>query len=161
MYDYPEKNMELVQIYNKLDLELSKINPGCDSCGSCCHFDTFGHKLYASTIETNYILDNVDVPPFDPKQGICPFLVEKKCTIREYRTLGCRVFFCNPDYKETSYEIYDEYYKMIKELAVRKKTEWHYAPMLDLLADSGNSDQSSEILLKAGIEPWLSPQGPA
>ena len=128
-----ENNSELISIYNELDLELSKINPGCDSCGDCCHFDEFDHELYASTIEVDYILKNVDVPPFDPDQSACPFLIEKKCTIREHRTLGCRVFFCNPDYKETSYEIYDKYYKKIKDLAKEDQTEWNYAPMMKLL----------------------------
>jgi Fe-S-cluster containining protein len=131
--DEQENNSELINIYNELDLELSKINPGCDSCGDCCHFDEFGHELYTSTIEVDYILENVNVPPFDPDQRACPFLIEKKCTIREHRTLGCRVFFCNPDYKETSYEIYDKYYKKIKDLATESQTEWNYAPMMKLL----------------------------
>lgn len=127
-------NSELIEVYNKLDLELSKINPGCDACGTCCHFDKYGHELYASTIEVDYILENVEIPPFDPDQRTCPFLVEGKCTIRDYRALGCRVFFCNPAYKDTSYEIYDRYYKIIKGIADRKQIEWRYAPMVELLA---------------------------
>lgn len=135
MNDILENNMELEQIYNKLDIELSKINPGCDGCGTCCHFDEYGHELYVSNIEVEYILENVDVPPFDPDQKTCPFFVEKKCTIREHRTLGCRVFFCNPDYKEQSYEIYNKYYKMIKDIAIKKQTEWSYLPMVKSLAN--------------------------
>ncbi|MFQ5963487.1 MAG: YkgJ family cysteine cluster protein [Candidatus Scalinduaceae bacterium] len=133
MNAHHENNSDIVAIYNKLDIALSKINPGCHSCGTCCHFDIFGHELYASTIEANYILRNVDVPPFDTDQSTCPFLINKKCTIREYRTLGCRVFFCNPQYKETSQDIYNKYYKMIKDIAIRNQIEWHYAPMLKLL----------------------------
>jgi Fe-S-cluster containining protein len=126
--------MDIAKIYKQLDAELASINPGCDTCGTCCHFDTFDHVLYASTIETDYILENVDVPPFDPDQGTCPFLINNKCTIREYRTLGCRVFFCNPDYKEKYQDIYNKYYTMIKDLAMRNQTEWHYAPMMKLLS---------------------------
>ncbi len=128
-----ENNYDIIKIYSKLDLELSRINPGCGACGTCCHFDTFDHELYASTIEVNYILSNVNVPPFDPGQRTCPFLIENQCTIRKYRTLGCRVFFCNPNYKDTSQEIYNKYYKMIKDIAIRNQTEWHYAPMMKLL----------------------------
>ena len=126
--------MEIVEIYNKLDNELKILNPGCDTCGTCCHFDVFDHELYASTIEVNYILENVTVPPFHKEQRICPFLVDKVCSIREHRTLGCRVFFCNPHYKNVSYEIYNKYYEMIKKIAVRNRFEWHYGPMITLLA---------------------------
>ncbi len=133
-----EDNQDIVEIYKKLDTELAGTNPGCDACGTCCHFDTFGHELYVSTIEVNYILRNVKVPPFEPDQGICPFLVNKRCTIREYRTLGCRAFFCNPYYKDTLQEIYNKYYKMIKDIAVRNQIEWHYAPMIKLLTTREN-----------------------
>ncbi len=134
-----ENNFEIVEVYNKLDLELARINPGCNACGTCCHFDTFDHELYASTIEVDYILKNVEVPSFNSEQRICPFLVEEKCSIREYRTLGCRVFFCNPDYKDTSQEIYNKYYKMIKSIAIKNQTEWHYAPMTKLLTTQKES----------------------
>jgi Fe-S-cluster containining protein len=133
-----ENKQDIVDVYNKLDTELARINPGCDTCGTCCHFDLFGHELYASTIEINYILENVEVASFNPEQRICPFLAEKKCTIREYRTLGCRVFFCNPNYKEKSQDIYNKYYKMIKDIAIRNQTEWHYAPMMKLLTTQKN-----------------------
>jgi Fe-S-cluster containining protein len=142
-----ENNQDIVKVYNKLDIELARINPGCDACGTCCHLDTFGHELYASAIEVNYILINVKVPPFDPNQSICPFLTEKKCTIREYRTLGCRVFFCNPHYKDTLQEIYNKYYKMIKDIAVGNQIEWHYAPMIKLLTTRENQPDTKSLSL--------------
>ncbi len=131
----PENNPEIVEIYNELEAELASINPGCNTCGTSCHFDEFNHVLYASTIETKYIQENVEVPPFDPDQGKCPFLIDHKCTIREHRALGCRVFFCNPDHKETLQDIYEKYYTMIKDMAVKNQTEWNYAPMVKLLKD--------------------------
>jgi Fe-S-cluster containining protein len=133
MNHHPENNTEIVEIYKELETELTRIDPGCNACGTCCHFDEFNHVLYASTIETKYIQENVDVPHFDPDLGTCPFLIDNKCTIREHRTLGCRVFFCNPDYKETLQDIYEKYYTMIKDLTVKNQTEWNYAPMMKLL----------------------------
>lgn len=130
-----KNNHGIVEIYRKLEAELAGINPGCESCGSCCHFNTYDHVLYAATIETDYILNNVNVPRFDPDQNACPFLADNKCTIREHRTLGCRVFFCNPEYKEKSQTIYDKYYRMIKDLAEKDGVEWQYAPMMKLLQD--------------------------
>ena len=128
-----ENNSDITEIYKELEAELASINPGCDACGTCCHFDKFDHILYASTVETNYILENVEVPSFDPDNNVCPFLANNQCTIREYRALGCRVFFCNPDYKETLQDIYEKYYTMIKDVAVKNQTEWQYAPMMKLL----------------------------
>ena len=133
MNQHSENNPEIVEIYNELEAELASINPGCNTCGTCCHFDEFNHVLYASTIETKYIQENIEVPPFDPDQGTCPFLIDDKCTIREHRALGCRVFFCNPDHKETLQDIYEKYYTMIKDMAVKNQTEWNYAPMMKLL----------------------------
>ena len=129
MNHHPENNPEIVEIYNELEAELANINPGCNTCGTCCHFDEFKHVLYASTIETKYLQENVEVPPFDPDQGKCPFLIDHKCTIREHRALGCRVFFCNPDHKETLQDIYEKYYTMIKDMAVKNQTEWNYGTM--------------------------------
>ncbi len=133
----PENNTDIIEIYKKLDAELASINPGCNACGTCCHFNDFDHVLYASTIETDYIRENVEVPSFDHDKNVCPFLIDNQCSIREHRTLGCRVFFCNPQYKETLQEIYEKYYTMIKDLAIENKVEWHYAPMMKLLKEKG------------------------
>jgi len=132
-----KNNTDIIEIYKKLEAELAGIKPGCNACGTCCHFGEFDHVLYASTIETDYIRENVETPSFDPDKNVCPFLVDNQCTIREHRALGCRVFFCNPDYKEKSQEIYNKYYAMIKDLAIKNQVKWHYAPMLKLLKEKG------------------------
>ncbi len=133
MSQRPKNNTDIKEIYKKLEAELAGINPGCNACGTCCHFDEFGHVLYASTIETDYIRENVEVPSFDPDKNVCPFLVNYECSIREHRALGCRVFFCNPNHKEILQAIYEKYYTMIKDLATDSEIEWHYAPMMKLL----------------------------
>jgi Fe-S-cluster containining protein len=135
---YPENNSNIKEIYKKLEAELASIDPGCNACGTCCHFDEFGHVLYASTIETDYIQKNVKIPSFNPDKKVCPFLVNNECSIREHRVLGCRVFFCNPDHKETLQAIYEKYYTMIKDLAIDNEVEWQYAPMMKMLKEKSN-----------------------
>jgi Fe-S-cluster containining protein len=130
-----KNNTDIKEIYTKLEAELASINPGCNACGTCCHFDEFGHVLYTSTIEIDYIRENVEIPDFDPDKNVCPFLVNNECSIRDHRALGCRVFFCNPNYKEVLQEIYEKYYTMIKYLADDNDVEWHYAPMLKMLKE--------------------------
>jgi len=132
---HSKNNTDIKEIYKILESELASINPGCNTCGTCCHFDEFGHVLYTSTIETDYIRENVEIPDFDSDKNVCPFLVNSECSIREHRALGCRVFFCNPDHKETLQGIYEKYYTMIKDLAVDNEVEWQYAPMLKLLKE--------------------------
>ncbi|HHT9125049.1 MAG TPA: hypothetical protein ACFYD6_04440 [Candidatus Brocadiia bacterium] len=140
--------LKLQRIYKELDEELASASggsPGCDACGECCNFAKFDHVLYATTIEVDYIKRNVsevgarcNVPLQSASDGshkdVCPFLVDKKCSIRDYRTLGCRVFFCNPNYQRNlSQEIYNKYYRKIKDLANTHDLEWRYAPFLELL----------------------------
>ncbi len=137
-------NGEIVKIYDMLEKELHAYNPGCNSCGTCCNFDTFDHELYASTVEVSFISENVKIPPCDPKQRICPFLVNKECVIRDYRTLGCRVFFCNPDYKNNSHEIYNKYYEMIRKIAIKNNAEWKYAPLTTLLASHNETEAAND-----------------
>ena len=141
MNQLPNNNSEIKKIYKKLEAELASINPGCNACGTCCHFDEFGHVLYTSTTETDYIRDNVEIPDFDPDKNVCPFLVNYECSIREHRALGCRIFFCNPDYKETLQEIYERYHTIIKDLVVSNDVEWQYAPMLKMLKKNKKIDK--------------------
>jgi Fe-S-cluster containining protein len=138
---HPKSNTNIKEIYKELEAELANINPGCNACGTCCHFDEFGHVLYTSTIEIDYIRKNVEIPDFDPDKNVCPFLVNYECSIRDHRALGCRVFFCNPNHKETLQEIYEKYYTMIKDLADNNDVEWQYAPMLKLLEKKQQKNQ--------------------
>ena len=141
MSQHSKSNTDIKEIYKELEAELANINPGCNACGTCCHFDEFGHVLYTSTIEIDYIRKNVEIPDFDPDKNVCPFLVNYECSIRDHRALGCRVFFCNPNHKEILQEIYEKYYTMIKDLADDNDVEWHYAPMLKLLEKKQQKNQ--------------------
>ena len=125
----------LGRIYQRLEKELTQLNPGCNRCGTCCNFSTFDHVLYTSSIEVNFITQNVEVPNFNVSDNLCPFLKDNQCSIRDFRTLGCRVFYCNPHYKEVLYGVYEKYYQMIKELSMKYNIQWKYLPFLDQLAE--------------------------
>ena len=125
---------ELGRIYQLLEKELTQLNPGCNQCGTGCDFSTFDHVLYASSIEINYITQNVEVPDFNLADNVCPFLKDNQCSIRDFRTLGCRVFYCNPQYREVLCDMYEKYYHMIKELSNTYDVQWSYLPFLNYLA---------------------------
>jgi Fe-S-cluster containining protein len=124
---------ELERIYQLLEKELTQLNPGCNQCGTCCDFSTFDHVLYASSIEINYITQNVEVPDFNIADNVCPFLKDNQCSIRDFRTLGCRVFYCNPHYKQVLNDVYEKYYQKIKDLREKYAIQWRYLPFLNQL----------------------------
>lgn len=124
---------ELRKIYKDLDEELSTLSPPCRACGECCHFDEYGHKLYVSDIEVEHILKNVGLPRTAVNKGVCPYLADNKCTIREHRPLGCRIFYCQKGWEVTSSDLYEKYLRRIKDLYTANGLEWNYAPMPSLL----------------------------
>ncbi|MFN3467675.1 MAG: hypothetical protein ACK4WF_08250, partial [Candidatus Brocadiales bacterium] len=69
------------------------------------------------------------------KKEVCPYLVNNLCAAREHRTLGCRVFFCQKDWQDTSQDLYETYYRKIKGLAMKYQLEWSYAPITKLLRE--------------------------
>lgn len=124
---------ELETLYQHLEKELTVLNPGCDGCGNCCNFSAFDHVLYASSIEVGLIARNVEIPDFNVTENICPFLKDNQCSIRDFRTLGCRIFYCSPAYKQILCEMYEKYYHMIKVLSLKHNVPWRYLPFLNHL----------------------------
>ena len=125
---------ELASIYRRLEKELMPINPDCCMCGTCCNFNTFDHILYSSSIEAGFITQHVKIPDFDVSNNICPFLKDNQCSIRDYRMLGCRIFYCNAAYQEIAHVLYEKYLQEIKELSKRHSIPWEYLPFLNSLA---------------------------
>ena len=128
-------NSELLTLYQCLEKELAQLNPGCNGCGTCCDFGAFDHVLYTSSIEVEYITQYVEVPDFNIADNICPFLKNSQCSIRDYRTLGCRIFYCNPHYKDNLSNLYEKYHRMIKELSKKYNDQWKYLPFLKQLEE--------------------------
>ena len=132
---------ELVKLYQDLERELVLLNPGCKMCGTCCNFNAFDHVLYTSSVEVSYILQYVEVPDFNVSSNICPFLKDNQCSIRNFRTLGCRIFYCNPYHKEVICDLYEKYHRSIKELSKKYHIQWKYLPFLDQLAEFKSKTQ--------------------
>lgn len=70
----------------------------CRSCGDCCDFDRFDHRLFVTPPELMYLAANLRAGNVKPMPGRrCPYNVDGKCTVYEYRFSGCRIFYCNGD----------------------------------------------------------------
>ncbi|MCK6439599.1 MAG: hypothetical protein L6Q71_05295, partial [Planctomycetes bacterium] len=69
-----------------------------------------------------------------PEGKLCPFYKEGKCSARDVRPLGCRVYFCDKSYqKNHSQRIYEKYHAEIEALARESEVEYAYVPMVSAL----------------------------
>jgi len=90
----------VAEIYSWLDSQIRNSNVAgkCDTCGKCCDFDSFEHRLFVTTPELMYLSANSgaeNIKPMTTSQ--CPYNINGKCEIYEYRFAGCRSFCCNGD----------------------------------------------------------------
>lgn len=119
----------VLALYAELDQEITAAGPRCDASGRCCRFREYGHTLFLSHLEADVLL--ASAPPFAQpvSADFCPFQVDKLCTAREPRPLGCRVYFCDPSYQETGQALSEKYVRKLKDLADELGLGWQYAPL--------------------------------
>ena len=92
----------VLEMYREVDRAVAAAGPVCVASGRCCRFKEYGHTLFLSNLEAEVLLDAA--PPYDRDAvtaDFCPFQKENLCTAREPRPLGCRVYYCDPNYQET------------------------------------------------------------
>ncbi|MDR3077499.1 MAG: YkgJ family cysteine cluster protein [Planctomycetota bacterium] len=137
---HPERTAALRRFYREVDAVLVAGGRSCRGCGRCCRFDEAEHRLYASRLERDYLLESV--APFTPAEegesehsvellaaGLrCPFQKEGRCLAREGRALGCRLFFCSGLDDGLS----EHWHQRLKHLHRDLGLEWDYAPLLPL-----------------------------
>jgi hypothetical protein len=119
----------VLNIYADADREVAAAGPVCVASGRCCRFAEYGHALYISNLEADVLL--AAAPPYEKPvtPSFCPFQKGNLCTAREPRPLGCRVYYCDPNYQETGNLITEKYLLRLKELANAHGVEWSYGPL--------------------------------
>ena len=127
---------ELLALYDQLDAEIAQHEPACRACGACCNFPEQGFTLFATSAEVALVVAHGSPRPPWPDRRLCPYHVEGRCTIRPYRPLGCRTYFCGPALSVSGPMLYGTYHGQIKAILVRHAREYRYAPFLELLADA-------------------------
>jgi hypothetical protein len=105
----------VAEIYRWLDLQIGNndsLSGVCEACGKCCDFDNFDHRLFVTTPELMYLSANLGAGRIMPmRTGRCPYNIDGKCSIYEYRFAGCRIFCCKGSAESQS---------MLSESAVKK-----------------------------------------
>jgi hypothetical protein len=126
----------VLQLYADVDRDVAAAGPVCVASGRCCRFKEYGHVLFLSNLEADVLL--AGAPPYDPAivtPDFCPFQKGNMCTAREPRPLGCRVYYCDPNYQETANELTEKYLHRLKQLADEQGVPWRYAPLHRFLAE--------------------------
>lgn len=134
-----ERDARLRALYEAVDRRVGASTPKCAVSGRCCDFPVAGHTLFATAIEADLVADAVSIPePEAP--GWCPFYRKRLCTLRDLRPVGCRVYFCDPDYQANAMED-DAAWAHAELQALHRELDlaYRYAPFVDLLAERARS----------------------
>jgi len=119
----------VLELYAEVDRAVAAAGPVCVASGRCCRFKEYGHVLYLSNLEAEVLLHSA--PPYEQPVGadFCPFQQGNLCTARAPRPLGCRIYYCDPNYQETGSRLTEDSLRRLKDLAEREGLPWLYAPL--------------------------------
>jgi hypothetical protein len=122
---------ELEAVYASLEGEVARLAPVCLVSGRCCRFREYGHTLFLSEAELEYLLRQAPEPVRALDDGqTCPWQDDAgRCTARQARPLGCRVYFCDPAYEEAAPALAEHFIARLKDLADHHGLPWNYAPL--------------------------------
>jgi Fe-S-cluster containining protein len=142
----PPFHAELRELYAQLDAAVARLAPVCRISGRCCRFREYGHTLFVSAAEVEYLLSEAAEPvrPLDDGDT-CPWQDARgRCSARDARPLGCRVYFCDPAYQDAAPELSERFIARLKRLTERHGLDWRYAPLHRHLHERAESVRFAE-----------------
>src|SRR5258708_21950955 len=119
----------LLAIYDDLAAEIAKAAPVCELSGRCCRFKEYGHTLFISRPEAELLLEQGLPENAVIDEAGCPFQINGLCTARERRPLGCRVYYCDPNYSGTGEALSEKFIARLKKLNEGTATPLDYRPL--------------------------------
>jgi Fe-S-cluster containining protein len=125
----------LLALYDDLAGDIARAAPVCELSGRCCRFKEYGHTLFISRPEAELLLENGLPPGAVVNDEGCPFQIGGLCTARDRRPLGCRVYFCDPNYAGRGEQLSEDYIRRLKNLHEATETDWEYRPLHFFLAE--------------------------
>lgn len=82
--------------YDDIERVIRAQTPRCEISGRCCHFESFGHRLYVTGLEGALTLRGSGAEGASIGAHECPFQINRACGVHAHRPAGCRVYFCDP-----------------------------------------------------------------
>ena len=128
----PEVISAMELLYADADRQIAEQNATCLNRGQCCEFGTFGHRLYVTALEVVYYLAAGDPPP-PITHNACPHAQPGKCTARDRRPLGCRIFYCDPNQQSWQGPLTEKYHARLRALHQELNVPYFYADWMTVL----------------------------
>ena len=131
-------------LYADMAAAVAERGPVCNASGRCCKFETYGHRLYVTTLEIAWFLqrvtpaDSADTRPSDrggislkqlvesPLQDGCPYQIDGLCSVHSVRPLGCRIYFCEEGTDAWQQDKTELFLDRLKQLHVEEGLPYQY-----------------------------------
>ena len=129
---------KIAEIYDWLAAQIAdgEEENRCSVCGKCCDFESYDHCLFITEPELMYLAENIGQE--NVKQmptGKCPYNIEGKCTVYDYRFALCRIFSCGGDANFQS-ELSESTLEKLKSTCEEFKIPYHYKKLASALNES-------------------------
>ena len=122
----------VAEIYKWLDLQISSAGSmagTCRACGDCCDFEGFDHRLFITPPELIYLAANLGAENVKPMTSSrCPYNIDGRCSVYEYRFSGCRIFCCRGD-ADFQNGLSEEVLKKLKSICVEFQIPYRYTDL--------------------------------
>jgi len=120
---------DIAELYDWIDSQLKKdpaVAGRCDTCGACCDFLAYDHRLFVTPCELMYLAAKLDVTTLKPmSSGRCPYQQGQSCTVHEHRFAACRIFCCKGDPVFQS-DLSETVIKKLKAICERSRIPYRY-----------------------------------
>ncbi|HDY66100.1 MAG TPA: hypothetical protein ENH84_07720 [Phycisphaerae bacterium] len=126
---------ELREILTDADDAVGTYGPICRECGKCCDFAKKDHRLFVSTGELALL--TIITPPCAPSPLHCPYQLALTCTARQFRPLGCRIYYCKRAANALFNDIYERFHRRILSAHPRCGVPYYYTELTSGLVDLG------------------------
>jgi Fe-S-cluster containining protein len=122
--------------FEQIDRTVAGYFPVCRNRGECCHFSTYGHKLYVTSIELIHFVRHA-LPAWrkPEREPACPYQIEGLCAARSFRPLGCRIFFCDPDTRDWQGPEYERRLIELRQIGTDFVIDYRYIEWLSAIGE--------------------------
>ncbi len=149
-------------LYAELAAAVAERRPVCNASGRCCKFETYGHRLYVTTLEIAWFLQRVKPgkpvhPESNERQGIslqqlsesplqdaCSYQIDGLCSVHTVRPLGCRVYFCEEGTESWQQDQTELFLDRLKQLHIDEGLPYQYMEWRAGLAEASQFLDASE-----------------
>jgi len=126
----------VAEVYKWLDLQVRQnkdLSGVCESCGKCCDFEGFDHRLFVTPPELMYLAANLNSENIESMPtNRCPYNIDGKCSVYGYRFAGCRIFCCTAD-KDFQSRLSEAVLQELKSICIEFQIPYRYTDLATAL----------------------------